>query len=103
MQAIITRHLPATDKLGARIKATCERGNLTLPWPHELSGDAVHRFAVQELCRRFLAEDVAKYGEASRTGSAWAAPFVTAELGDGSRVHVGLHPVTLEQAGVSLA
>jgi hypothetical protein len=53
MKAIVTRYLPATNSRGSRIAASDEDGNrITIPYPHELSGEAVHRLAAQALCAK---------------------------------------------------
>lgn len=53
MKAIITKYIGATDTRGSRIKATDEDGNsITIPYPHELSGEAVHAKAAVQLCRK---------------------------------------------------
>ncbi len=53
MKAIITKYLPATNSRGSRIKASAEGvPSLTIPYPHELSGAAVHAAAAVALCRR---------------------------------------------------
>jgi hypothetical protein len=49
MQAIVTRYLGPTDTRGSRIKATADAGSVTIPYPHELSGEAVHRAAAEAL------------------------------------------------------
>jgi hypothetical protein len=49
MQAIITKYLPATATKGSRIKATCSAGSITISYPHELSGQAVHKAAAKAL------------------------------------------------------
>lgn len=97
MQAIMTKFLPATNVRGSRIKASCERGSITVSYPHELSGDACHRFAVQSLVEKFVAEDAKKYGTNGR-GNPWALPFVTGGLPDGTYAHVYLSPSEVERA-----
>ncbi len=87
MQAIHTKYLPATDARGSRIKATCERGSITIPYPHELSGDEVHREAVRQLLARFCAEDLKSYGTPIESNS-WNRPFSTGCLPDGTCAHV---------------
>ena len=52
MQAITTKYLFATNSKGSRIKATCDAGSITIPYPHELSGMDVHAKAAMELCRK---------------------------------------------------
>jgi len=49
MQAIQTRYLGPTNSCGARIKATCAAGSITISYPYELSGQAVHRKAAEAL------------------------------------------------------
>lgn len=49
MQAILTRYLSPTNTRGARIKATCAAGSITISYPHELSGQAVYRKAAEAL------------------------------------------------------
>jgi hypothetical protein len=53
MQAITTKYHGPTNTRGARISATSASGiRATIGYPHELDGEAVHRAAVVELCRR---------------------------------------------------
>ena len=52
MQAIQTKFLPATNTRGSRIKATCAAGSITIGYPHELSGQAVHRAAAEALAAK---------------------------------------------------
>ena len=50
MKAIVTKYHGPTDTRGARISATDEDGNrVTIGYPHELSGEAVHRAAAEAL------------------------------------------------------
>lgn len=49
MQAIITKYLPCTNTRGSRIKASCQAGSITIDYPHELSGMAVHAKAAYAL------------------------------------------------------
>jgi hypothetical protein len=87
MQSIRTKYLPATNSRGSRIKATCERGSVTIPYPHELSGDEVHRLAAKTLVFRFMDEDKEKYGT-PHASNPWGREFVTGCLPDGSYAHV---------------
>jgi len=56
MKAIETKYLPCTDYEGSRIKAYAEGGDrphtITIPYPHELSGQAVHEKAAVMLCEK---------------------------------------------------
>jgi len=49
---IKTKYPPPTDTKGARIKATCELGTATIPYPYELSGDECHRAASDALVKK---------------------------------------------------
>lgn len=53
MQAIHTKFLSPTDSRGARIKAVHACGSLTVEYPHELSGQACHRFAAEKLAQKY--------------------------------------------------
>jgi hypothetical protein len=62
MQAIITKYLPATDLRGSRVKATCERGSVTIGYPYERGpGEDAHRAACEALVEKFDAEDRARF------------------------------------------
>jgi hypothetical protein len=53
MKAIITKYLPATNTRGSRIKAMAEGvKSLSIPYPHELSGEEVFKAAAVALCKR---------------------------------------------------
>jgi hypothetical protein len=53
MKAIVTKYISATNTRGSRIAASDEDGNkVTIPYPHELSGEAVHRRAAEALCAK---------------------------------------------------
>ena len=84
-QAIITKYLPATNTRGSRIKASCERGSITIDYPHELSGDSAHIAAANALVAKFAKEDAAKYG--SNTNP-WSAPRVCGGIDNGRCAHV---------------
>ena len=51
MKAIVTKYHGPTNFKGARITASDEDGNrVTISYPHELSGEDVHRKAAMALC-----------------------------------------------------
>ena len=53
MKAITTKYKGPTDKRGSRIIASDNAGNkITIPFPYELSGEAVHRAAADALCAK---------------------------------------------------
>ncbi len=87
MQSIQTKYLPATNTRGSRIKATCERGSITIDYPHELSGDEVHREAVRQLLERFVSEDWAERS-IPPSQNPWKRDFVSGSLPDGTMAHV---------------
>ena len=49
---IKTKYIPATDTTGSKIRATCNGRQVSVPYPYELSGEAVHLFAAVEWCLR---------------------------------------------------
>jgi hypothetical protein len=49
MQAIITKFIGPTNTRGSRIKATCEAGHITIPYPHAENTGTAHRMAAQAL------------------------------------------------------
>jgi hypothetical protein len=50
MKAIVTKYMSATAHYGSKIKATAEGVKpLTIPFPHEFSGEACHRLAAEAL------------------------------------------------------
>jgi len=87
MQAIKTKYMPATNTRGSRIKATCERGSITIGYPHELSGEDCHWEAVKALCERFAREDVKNYGT-PLGGNPWLREKVCGQVVGGEYVFV---------------
>ena len=52
-EAIITKYRPATDKRGSRIMAkACGGLQVSIPYPHELSGEDVHALAAEALMKK---------------------------------------------------
>lgn len=52
MQAIICKYIGPTNTRGSRIRAKCNAGSLSIPYPHELSGQAVYRAAAESLASK---------------------------------------------------
>jgi hypothetical protein len=76
-QAIQTAFLPATETKGERIKASCERGQITVDYPHELSVSDAHAYAARTLQVKFVKEDRAEYGEeCTIEGNPWMRRMV---------------------------
>lgn len=86
MQAIRTKYIGPTNTRPARVKAECERGNLTVEWAQGLGVDSNHRRAAQMLLTKFSAEDVKEYGGVEADHH-WGE-LVSGQLTDGCGVHV---------------
>ena len=84
MQAIITKYLGPTNVRGSRIKASCDRGSITIGWPYE-GPEESHVAAAQALVDKFVAEDAAKYGEHVNP---WSRPRACGSIPSGEYVHV---------------
>ena len=69
MQAIITKYLGCTDKLGSRVKAICEAGRLTMPWDDSLNIEENHHAAAVALAHK-LGWDTEFYGDLISGGMA---------------------------------
>ena len=85
MQAIITKYLPCTNHRGSRIKASCDRGSLTMQWPHCETQEACHIHAAQALVDKFVKEDADKYGTHVNP---WSRERVCGQIPSGEYVHV---------------
>ena len=56
-QAIVTRYYGPGNVRGSRIRATCDRGSITISYPDDVSGADCHAVAVRALLAKFAAED----------------------------------------------
>ena len=56
-QAIVTRYYGPTNTKPSRIRASCDRGSLTISMPLEYSGADCHAVAVRALLEKFHTED----------------------------------------------
>lgn len=90
-QGIITKYLPATDRRGSRIKASAERGSLTIGYPHEFNTEGAHRHAARMLIAKFCAEDAKPDPKTGRftpiEKNPWNRAFATG-CGNGLHFHV---------------
>lgn len=78
MQAITTKFISATNYKPSRIKASAQRGSVTVEWDHALNIDGNHKAAIDALIAKFVKEDEKKYG--SEVGrNPWARPYVMGE------------------------
>ena len=85
MQAIITKYLPCTNHMGSRIKASCDRGSLTMQRPDCETQEACHIHAAQALVDKFVKEDADKYGTHVNP---WSRPRACGSIPSGEYVHV---------------
>jgi len=86
MQAIETKYHGPGYTRGSRVKATCERGSLTVSWDPALDSWENHRRAAKALLDKFAKEDVKEYGK-TLADHHWGE-FVSGELANGKTVHV---------------
>ena len=102
MQAIHTKYIPATNHRGSRIKATCERGSITISHDTGLSDDDSHKLAAAMLQKRFAAEDHKQYGT-PHAENPWMRPTVMGGLPGGGNAHVYLeaNDVSLRNAAAA--
>lgn len=79
MQTIVTKYFGATNTRGSSIKATAERGSISVPYPHEINSNDVHAHAAQKLCEMFAADDLKDYGTPI-TKNPWSRSFVSGAM-----------------------
>ena len=63
-QAIETKYLGPTNTKGARVKASCQVGSVTIPWDHALDPVANHAAAARALIRKWGWDQIVIDGEA---------------------------------------
>jgi len=61
--AIISKYYGPTDSRGSRIIVKTQRSRKSYHYPHELSGEDCHKWAVERYLNSIIAEDRAAYGE----------------------------------------
>lgn len=86
MQAIITKYLGPTNSRGSRIKATCERGSVTISYMHDVGREHAHAMAAWALVEKFAKED-AHDGHPAGI-SPWSGQYVCGGLPGGGCVFV---------------
>jgi hypothetical protein len=86
-QAIQTKYLSPTTHRGARIKASCQRGSTTIPYPYEMRNSESHIVAAKTLIQKFCEEDFKKIGM-EYDKNPWNFGFTTGQLASGDYVHV---------------
>jgi hypothetical protein len=86
MQAIKTKYLPATDYRGSRVKATCERGSITISFSQDAKdAQEAHARAAAALVDKFIREDEKKYGKGT---NAWSGRYICGSFDDSGYVFV---------------
>lgn len=63
MQAIVTKYLGPTNYRGARVKARCQAGSLTLSWDHSVNSDVNHAEAARRLALKLHWNENNTFGE----------------------------------------
>ena len=79
MQAIKTKYYGATNYRGARIKATCEAGHITIPWSYDLGTEANHDSARKSLQLKISRENERRFAN-SYMDDPWLRPMVGGAL-----------------------
>ena len=88
-QAITTKYIGPTNTRGSRIKASCERGSLTVDWDYDLNQGENHAAAKKMLVEKFTQEDEKKYGACKgQSVNPWLQPTAHGVLEDGRHVFV---------------
>jgi len=89
-QAITTKVFPSTNTKGTRIKATCSRGSITIPYDHSLHLYDAHVKAAQALVSEFLKDNIAS-GESPERKSVWNNEMITGINTNGTLSHVFMY------------
>lgn len=79
MQAITTKYFGPTNFRGGRIKASAQRGSVTVAYNHALNIEGNHRAAIDALVVKFVNEDAKKYGT-DVTLNPWNRPYVVGAM-----------------------
>lgn len=98
MQAIITKYIGATNFKPSRVKASCERGSITISYDHQFDMEKAHIQAADALVAKFVAEDKERYGTKRNP---WSAARVCGCLPSGDFAHV-FTPSVMGAAGEML-
>lgn len=79
MQAIVTKYINPTNTKGARIKATCDAGSITIPFEYAGTEEQTHAAAAMALVRKLGWEN---HGGASDRGNgAWTVGSLPGQTG----------------------
>ena len=80
MQAIKTKYYGATNTRGARIKATCDAGNVTINWNYELGTEANHDYARIALQKKIQLDNEKRYLNYTCANDPWIGQMVGGAL-----------------------
>lgn len=85
MHAITVTYRPRSNTKGSRLVASCERGSIEIPYPHEAASGTVEWTAARALIERFVEED----NKIPRLSpSPWLGTWIEAHQGKGRTVFV---------------
>jgi len=87
LAAIVSKYIAPTNSRGARIVVKSQRSRRSYLYPYELSGEAVHVWAVEQYLSSIIAEDRKEYGSEA-TGWGTIADFSVGVLPTGEHVFV---------------
>lgn len=85
--AIQTKFIPPTNTKGARYKAFCERGKITINQIDSKNPVENHIAAAQKLVELFLHDDFKSYGT-KHSENPWGKNRVVGQLPNGDYAHV---------------
>jgi len=80
MQAIQTKYYGATNHRGARIKATCDAGQITIPWSYDLGTGANHEAACKALKKKIQLQNEKRYLNYTCADDPWIQPMIGGAL-----------------------
>lgn len=83
MQAIKTKYLGATNTRGARIKATSDAGQITIPWSYDLGTEANHDSARKSLQLKISRDNERGDNNYTCVNDPWLRPMVGGALPNG--------------------
>lgn len=85
--AIIAKYAGATNSHGSRIIVKSQRSRRSYPYPYELSGTDIFRYAVAQYLNEILKEDRKEYGELA-SGWGTLADFSVGQIQSGEYIFV---------------
>lgn len=80
MQAIKTKYYGATNHRGARVKATCDAGSVTVSWDYALGTEANHDSARKSLQLKISRQNERGDNNYTCSNDPWLRPMVGGAL-----------------------